>query len=134
MAWAIAAALAAVLMADLPSGWGISGDLDGCTRRGAAYRLSTAEARRANASLQASPSPGRHDFLVAESRGAASMVDASEQLERELRGDGECRDVDTEAGTERRRTAHREEAGEGETEAPCRCRRHCRRQRQQQQH
>ena len=82
MAWAIAAALAAVLMADLPSGWGISGDLDGCTRRGAAYRLSTAEARRADASLQASPSPGRHDFLVAESRGAASMVDASEQLER----------------------------------------------------
>ena len=68
MAWAIAAALAAVLMADLPPGWGISGDLDGCTRRGAAYRLSTAEARRANASLQASPSPGRHDFLVAESR------------------------------------------------------------------
>ena len=52
------------------------------TRRGAAYRLSTAEARRANQSLQASPSPGRHDFLVAESRGAASMVDASEQLER----------------------------------------------------
>ena len=46
MAWAIAAALAAVLMADLPPGWGISGDLDGCTRRGAAYRLSTAEARR----------------------------------------------------------------------------------------
>ena len=82
MAWAIAAALAAVLMADLPPGWGISPDLDGCTRRGAAYRLSTAEARRANQSLQASPSPGRHDFLVAESRGAASMVDASEQLER----------------------------------------------------